>query len=128
MAADLLNGSGAGGTITVGGTESNLLAVLAARNRARAERPHDDWARDRRRRERPPVVQQGRSLPRRASEEDSVRDDTLADAEAMREAITDNTGPARRLSARVFPRRRRSYPEIAAIAVEHRVRATSTPV
>src|SRR5262245_43603133 len=40
MATDLLHDPQATGTVTTGGTESNLLAVLAARNRARAERPH----------------------------------------------------------------------------------------
>ena len=39
MAADLLHGENAVGSIASGGTESNLLAVKSARDRARAERP-----------------------------------------------------------------------------------------
>jgi sphinganine-1-phosphate aldolase len=118
MAADLLHRRGAGGTITVGGTESNLLAVLAARNRARAERPHVTG---------PEIVAAASAHPsfNKAAEylgleikRTPVGDDMLADVHAMRAAVTENTvllvgsAPAYTHGG-VDP-----IPEIAALAVD----------
>ena len=91
MAADLLHGPDAAGTVTTGGTESNLLAVLAARNRARAERP---WITA------PEIVLPASAHPsfNKAAHyfgmnviRTALNDDTLANVDALRDAVTDNT-------------------------------------
>lgn len=91
MAAELLHGPHATGTVTTGGTESNLLAVLAARNWARAERP---------RIANPEIVAPASAHPsfNKAAHyfgltivRTPLTDDMLADVAAMRAAITDNT-------------------------------------
>lgn len=89
--ADLFHASEPLGSITSGGTESILLAVKAARDRARAERPEVT---------RPEMVVPYSAHPAfwKAAElfgltvvETPLRDDTLPDLDAYEAAITDQT-------------------------------------
>lgn len=91
MAAGLLHGDRAVGNITSGGSESILMAVKTARDRARAERP---------RVETPTVVLPATAHPAfekaaryfgLTSIRTPVRADYRADVDAMRAAISDDT-------------------------------------
>lgn len=91
MAAALLHDPDAAGTVTTGGTESNLLAVLAARNRARAERPQVGA---------PEIVAPATAHPsfNKAAHyfglkiiRTPVNADMRANVDAMRAALTENT-------------------------------------
>ena len=118
MAADLLQGERAVGNITSGGSESILLAVKTARDRAKAERP---WVQT------PTMVLPVTAHPAfekaahyfgLASIRTPVRADFRADIEAMRAAITDDVvlvvGSAPPWPHGVID----AIPDIAAIAAE----------
>ncbi len=122
MMADLLNaGPEAAGSLTTGGTESILMAVKTARDKARADHPEIKF---------PEVVVPESAHPafdKAAHYLDikiihtAVRDDKRADVNAMRQAITENTillvG-----SAPCFPHGVIDpLTEIGALALEHKI-------
>ena len=91
MSAELLGGAGCPGNVTSGGSESIILGIRAARERARAERPRVT---------RPELVLPVSAHPAfdKAAEIFGVRNvrtpltkDYVADVQAMADAVTDDT-------------------------------------